>query len=195
MLFSAGAARVDGFDRSPEGIDLANRSHGRPGVSFSTADVAALPVASRCYDLYVSFETIEHVEDDEGMLEEAARVLAPGGTMICSTPNRDVMNPGTTINDGSFNPFHVREYSLQEYGNLLQRYFTDVEIFGQTFFTGWYCSLLRALAALRPGLGVRAHQVRKLVGLPFERRARHGPEGLRAGVLPEMLVAVCRTRR
>jgi SAM-dependent methyltransferase len=48
-----------------------------------------LPFRSGSFDVVVTLETIEHVLDPDGLLEEARRVLAPGGTLVLSTPRLD----------------------------------------------------------------------------------------------------------
>ena len=119
-------ALVDGFDVSMEAIAEARRLHASAGVCFEVADVTRLPRPDHIYDLFLSFETIEHVPDDITFLKEAARVLKPGGTFVCSTPNRMVTNPGISAHGKPFNPFHVREYT--EVGARIAS--------GQVFFFG-----------------------------------------------------------
>ena len=48
-----------------------------------------LPFRSGTFDIVVTLETIEHVLDPDGLLEEARRLLVPGGTLILSTPRLD----------------------------------------------------------------------------------------------------------
>ncbi|HWL90976.1 MAG TPA: class I SAM-dependent methyltransferase, partial [Actinomycetota bacterium] len=46
----------------------------------------ALPFPDASYDAVLAFEVLEHVEDDTGLLEEVARVSAPDGILVMSTP-------------------------------------------------------------------------------------------------------------
>jgi 2-polyprenyl-6-hydroxyphenyl methylase/3-demethylubiquinone-9 3-methyltransferase len=46
------------------------------------ADATALPIADGCAEVVVAGEIFEHVEDPLAVVAEAARVLAPGGTVI-----------------------------------------------------------------------------------------------------------------
>jgi 2-polyprenyl-3-methyl-5-hydroxy-6-metoxy-1,4-benzoquinol methylase len=51
------------------------------------------------YDTIVSFQVIEHIQDDSLYLKELHRVLKPGGTLYITTPNRKMSlsrNPAYT---------------------------------------------------------------------------------------------------
>jgi SAM-dependent methyltransferase len=45
-----------------------------------------LPFADGSFDGVLAFEVLEHVEDDEGLLREIARVARPGSFLVLSTP-------------------------------------------------------------------------------------------------------------
>jgi len=192
LLRDRGAREVDAFDLSGNAIAEAQRSYPREGVRFSIGDAARLPVPDRHYDVFVSLETIEHIRDDRGYLEEARRVLAPGGTFLCSTPNRALLNPGRALHDPPFNPFHVREYTLDELESLLCCYFPELELFGQSPFGLRYSQVLGVIGARAPMTAVRLHQLRKVAGIPWERRERHLPRRLPLEGPAEVLIAVCR---
>lgn len=61
-------------------------SRGFPVVR-GTADGGGLPFRSASVDVVVVSEVIEHVVDTDSVLEEALRVLVPGGVLVLSTPN------------------------------------------------------------------------------------------------------------
>ncbi len=48
--------------------------------------ITALPLASAGFDLVCAFDIVEHVDDDDSALAELARVTAPGGALVLSTP-------------------------------------------------------------------------------------------------------------
>lgn len=163
-------------------------------VPVVAADALRFPFADRTFDTFVSFETIEHVPDDDGFVREAWRVLADDGLLVVSTPNRLIVNPGKTLNDAPFNPFHVREYADEELAALLRRYFGSVTLLGQRAWSRTYQRLLGALGSISPATAVRLHQVRKVAGIPLERRSLHIPRPYDAADAPEVLVAICRKR-
>lgn len=191
MLAEAGAASVLGIDVDEATVEAANSALSSDRLSFTAANALHLPLDNAAVDLYTSFETIEHVEQDAAFVAEAARVLRPGGRFLCSTPNRMITNPGTTIADCPFNRFHVREYTRDELDALLRRYFHEVFWRGQTFFSSGWQSTLARLARAHRMLGVRCHQARKLLCLPWERAQWHAPRLQVSDRQPEYLVAEC----
>jgi SAM-dependent methyltransferase len=181
ILLEAGARHVTSMDVSKEAS----------GLAFVRADATRLPARDGSFDLYVSFETLEHVEDDGALVREARRVLAPGGRFLCSTPNRDLLSPGLTLRDRPRNPYHVREYSIGEFEALLSAVFPRVRLFGQTWFPDRHRKLLARAGRMSNVLSVRLHQLSNLARLPWESEARHEPLPLEREGVPEVVIAVC----
>jgi len=70
------------------GVDLgegATRSASDHGVAAVRGDATALPLAGGGADVVLAGEVLEHVADLEGVVAEACRVLAPGGTVVVDT--------------------------------------------------------------------------------------------------------------
>jgi ubiquinone/menaquinone biosynthesis C-methylase UbiE len=191
MLLEAGAQSVDGFDVSAEAIAEAQNNHARDRLRFALGDVTRLPVSDAHYDAYVSFETIEHIQDDTAYLKEARRVLKPSGALICSTPNRLLTNPGISISDRPFNPYHIREYTHAELKALLERFFSSVVFYGQSAYGLAYIRFLSATGRRFPKLAVRLHQTRKTLGIPLCRSAHHFPQAWNDNQQPEVMIALC----
>ena len=66
---------------------------------------------------------VEHVEDVDAYCRELRRVLAPGGRLFCSTPQN-------LFGAIPINPWHLREFSADEFRAILERHFDAVEIRG-----------------------------------------------------------------
>jgi SAM-dependent methyltransferase len=129
LLAAAGARAVLGVDIDPATIAHARRRYGQGSVlRFECADVTALehlPTAS--FDLIVSFETLEHVAAQERMLDGFARLLAPGGLLMISTPDKRSYSDER----GFRNEHHVRELYRSEFEALLRARFPAVRLLGQ----------------------------------------------------------------
>jgi ubiquinone/menaquinone biosynthesis C-methylase UbiE len=190
----AGAASVAAFDVSEEEIEHARRRYGAPHLSFRHGSALALPVASSSVDVYISFETIEHVGEDRAYVQEARRVLRSDGLFICSTPNRSVTNPGTMISDKPWNRYHVREYSQGEFLGVLKDAFPRVHLYGQNPRSEWLARSIEGLGRLLPMHGaVRVNQVMKLPRLVVDSLQRHAVRDMAPGYAYEYMVAVCRS--
>ncbi|CAN5321312.1 hypothetical protein BH20ACT9_BH20ACT9_15640 [soil metagenome] len=57
------------------------------GVKAVRGRAESLPVADEVADVVVVGEVLEHVADLDAVVAEAARVLRPGGTLVCDTLN------------------------------------------------------------------------------------------------------------
>lgn len=76
------------------------------------------------YDCVVSFQVIEHIQNDSLYLKEINRVLKPGGIALLTTPNRKMSL--------SRNPWHIREYLAHELKTLAAGIFATAEMKGIT---------------------------------------------------------------
>jgi ubiquinone/menaquinone biosynthesis C-methylase UbiE len=91
-------------------------------ISMSLPPLHGLP--DNTYDLVISFQVIEHIQDDAFYLREIQRVLKPGGKALITTPNRSMSL--------SRNPWHIREYLPTELSKLAATVFSGVEMKGIT---------------------------------------------------------------
>lgn len=98
-------------------------SKARENVEFRQMNVPPLAgLEDNSFDFVVSFQVIEHIKNDKKFVEEIHRVLKPGGKFIVTTPNKDMSI--------TRNPWHIREYKIQELVNLLKNPFAKVEAMG-----------------------------------------------------------------
>ena len=79
------------------------------------------------FDVIVSFEVIEHIADHSQYLKEIRRVLKDDGILIISTPNKRCHSPNS---EKPTNPFHVIEFELDDFENLLKKHFGNVKLYG-----------------------------------------------------------------
>jgi GT2 family glycosyltransferase/glycosyltransferase involved in cell wall biosynthesis/SAM-dependent methyltransferase len=122
------ASQVLGIDNEPQAIRYACLHYAHPNAKYIVGDCQRLPLPSQTFDLATSFELIEHLTDAAQYLGEIRRVLKSDGTFVVSTPNRPVYNEHL---DDIANPFHVREWDLEEFVSLLEEHFSHVEVLGE----------------------------------------------------------------
>lgn len=192
LFLKSDAALLIGVDISPEAIKIAKSKVTFPGASFIQGDATSLPFSDSEFDVYISIETIEHVKKDGLFLKEAFRVIKPGGIFICSSPNREVMNPGKTINDKPLNKFHIREYSRDEFCSILGATFDKVSVFGLNPNSNLKIKLLNKLGMILPNYGAaRINQAIKLPKLLFDNPENYLVQKINPKYCYELLVAVC----
>lgn len=122
------ADRVTGIDLDEDTIAHAQQRYaGSPRLDLRRGSVTQIDADDGSFDLIVSFETIEHLSDQDQMLDEFRRVLAPDGLLVISSPDREAYNAGAA----QPNPFHVRELDRSEFMTLLGTRFPAVQLFGQ----------------------------------------------------------------
>lgn len=129
------AQTVVGVDIDAHVVAKAASTYGKSSnLSFEAASVTRLPLPDASVDVVVSFETIEHVEaaDQPPMLAEFARVLAPGGILILSSPNRPEYSDARSY----ANPFHLHELDRDELSQLLRPHFSAQRWFRQRRYLG-----------------------------------------------------------
>ena len=119
ILARSGATRVDGFDVSLEAVEHALRRAGEL-AEFVVGDLNRIPFPDDAFELVTCFEAIEHVADPFRVMDELRRVVAPGGLVLVSTPNRGVYAAG--------NPHHLHELTSEEFATALRERFPHVVV-------------------------------------------------------------------
>ncbi len=131
-LMAEYAQRVTGLDISEEAVKWAGeRYRDRSNLKFVTGDVTSLPFGDKSFDIVVSFETIEHISEQQqqAFLQEIRRVLKEDGCLLMSTPNRTVYSDRY----GYRNEFHVKEFYVPEFVEFLKQEFKNVTLFHQYY--------------------------------------------------------------
>ncbi len=134
MIKSFGATSVYGVDISSRAIQYAQTNYGSDGVTFICETATHLPFADQFFDVIISFETIEHLDEEsrKSYLHELFRVLKREGILILSTPNRSITSPYSKT---PLNPHHVIEYNEQELARVMSEYGFEI--------TDWYGQRVR----------------------------------------------------
>ena len=121
MLKSWGAEKVLGIDISKETIKKAKNIFGKNinNLKYEEANACHLDkIENNIFDMIVSFETFEHVENIDLFLEEIKRVSTDDATIIISCPNDYMYYP---IEKES-NPFHKKKYKFEEFKKVCEKH-------------------------------------------------------------------------
>jgi len=131
-MLAVKADKVIGVDASIDAIQHARRRYKKENLEYLAGDCAEIPLPDASIDLTVSFETIEHHDQHERMMQEIKRVLRPNGVLIISSPDKFNFSdePGTS------NPYHVKELYQHEFKQLIGNYFRNSTYFGQRILYG-----------------------------------------------------------
>lgn len=120
-LLTQAADQYTGLDKNEELIASLQREY--PTATFVQANIPPLStLGDNTFDYIVTFQVIEHIENDDLFIREAHRVLKPGGKLLLTTVNKTFSL--------TRNPWHVREYLADELKALIGKYFAHVDTRG-----------------------------------------------------------------
>ncbi len=142
-LFSHNKNKVSGAD-----IEDRRSNKYTKTFSFTKYDGKILPFDNGTFDIVVSFDVIEHVEDDILFTKEIGRVLRENGKILIGTPNRNRLSnvlykligkpikyPYTISEGGELGKLvHIREYTEFE----LTKLFNEGEIKNTKIIYFWF---------------------------------------------------------
>ncbi len=114
---------VLGVDINEPLIAANQQNNAVENISYGTGDCFALSLGDGAVTGATAMELIEHLPVDrvDTFVKEVRRVVAPGGSFICSTPQN-------SHGDIPVVPWHVKEYSVAELRAILERHFSSVKI-------------------------------------------------------------------
>jgi SAM-dependent methyltransferase len=121
-VLAGSAAEVVGVDANPEAHEHARLRYVRPNLRFERDLVENV---SGPVDAVVFLQTIEHIEDAPALL---GAIAGAAPLAFISTPNRLTLAPEGA--EKSDNPWHLREYTIEEYRAVLEPAFGSVEVLG-----------------------------------------------------------------
>jgi ubiquinone/menaquinone biosynthesis C-methylase UbiE len=133
-LHKAGAAHVVGVDISAAACMHVREKYGLDAREGSAENI---PLPDNSVDVVVSFETVEHVPNPSRFLDECARILAPGGRLVISTPDKEIY----TGEMGQRNPYHCSEMNKGEFTSNLRQRFHEIRLYTQhPMSVAWWSS-------------------------------------------------------
>ena len=139
------ASKVTGLDVSSEAVSYAREHFPAGNVEFLESSAAAVPCPDQCFDLIVAFEVIEHLAEWRRLLEEARRLMAPGGQFIVSTPNKSYYQATRAVSGP--NPYHAHEFEFDEFREALAEFFPHTTLFFENHSDGIVFQAIGSTAA------------------------------------------------
>jgi len=121
------AKSVTGLDYSAEAVQYARSKYPKANLTYRQLDVKDLHTISDKFEAICCFQVIEHLADTGAFLKNIRALLTANGVFIVSTCNIKDSSPGQTL---PANKFHVKEYTYQEFEDLLKKYFGSVSMVG-----------------------------------------------------------------
>ena len=170
-LIARCAKKTVGLDIDENTVKEASEKYGGPTLSFVCGDITALPFEDKAFDMVVSFETIEHVDENSQhlFLKEIKRVLKSGGILVMSTPNKAIY----TDRVSGHNQFHLKEFYVEEFVGFLYVFFPKVEILCQFPDVGYFISRSRETITIPYGVG-RTEESRYIIAICSEEEIYQG---------------------
>ncbi len=125
QVLSRTAKRVVGVDANPEAFEHARLKYTTDRVTFERDMIETWRGDVDCV---VFLQTIEHVQDPDAVLEHVKALIGPAGVAYISTPNVLTLAPEGAEKSG--NPWHIKEYRLEEFRALCEAHFGQVRLLG-----------------------------------------------------------------
>jgi 2-polyprenyl-3-methyl-5-hydroxy-6-metoxy-1,4-benzoquinol methylase len=108
-------------------------------VTFGVVDLTQPMAEADAYDLFLSVDVMEHIEDDRAVFRNARQVLRAGGHIVVNTPSDQGGSGVTAEGEQSFIGEHVRDgYPLAELTEKLET--AGLRVTEQTYTYGPYGS-------------------------------------------------------
>jgi 2-polyprenyl-6-hydroxyphenyl methylase/3-demethylubiquinone-9 3-methyltransferase len=83
---------VVGVDLSERSLEVARKMDETGRIDYLMADVAKVPLPEGSFDAVCAMDILEHVENPRAVIQEASRLLKPGGLFFFHTFNRTLLS-------------------------------------------------------------------------------------------------------
>jgi len=129
-----------GVDISSEAIEYANNNYKTDVANFLNDSALTIDLQEKSFDFIISFETLEHINEYQKVLNNFSKWLKDDGMLIGSVPEKNWEN----ICDDVYgkNPYHVIRFDIDKIKEILKSHFKNIVLFTNELAIG---SLFRKL--------------------------------------------------
>jgi len=110
--------KLYGIDSSKPALKVAKEKN--PQVNFIKGKATDLKYRNNTFDLVISSDVIEHLNNGEKMIKELRRVCKKNGFVIVGTPIR--------ITEQPIDKLHIKEYYPNEFKQMFRKYFSSIKL-------------------------------------------------------------------
>lgn len=110
-----------GLDIDKPSIDYAKDHFPQKNLQFINSSLENFKT-TKIFDSATCFQTIEHIKDTDVFIKKINSLLHKKGIVLFSTPNSQ--------HNHVVSPYHVKEYSPEEFKKMLGKYYAKVKIYG-----------------------------------------------------------------
>jgi len=119
--------KITACDIDENALKYGNTFYSSKNICYQQNNANQPTLKENSYNLAVSFETIEHLENPKNFIEALYKSLKCNGKLICSVPNEEKMPY-----DRTRHPFHFRHYHEKELVKVLSDAgFQNIQVFSQ----------------------------------------------------------------
>lgn len=120
---ASAAKNILAIDNNQLAIKAAKNPDGQPGhLQFRCLEFTQSSFDTP-FEVVIALQVIEHFPDAQVFLKKVNSILTKNGAAVFSTPNADTQS----YNE---NPYHYKEYTPDEWHELLSAFFQEVVIYG-----------------------------------------------------------------
>jgi 2-polyprenyl-6-hydroxyphenyl methylase/3-demethylubiquinone-9 3-methyltransferase len=162
--FAKLGCHVTGIDPSAPSLETARKHAANKNltIDYRQANGESIPFAANTFDVVVCCDVLEHVDDLEKTLREAARVLKPGGMLCYDTINR-------TAESRKANIFAAQDFALTSFfprnTHVWEKFITPNELLALFEKVGFENRDMTGLNSALPDLQVAGLLIRRKLGM------------------------------
>jgi len=109
---------VTGMDFNPHSLEAGRQAFGLKRLHCCTLGEFMEKFPGEKFDVITVFEVLEHLDEPNEFIENVKGLLNPGGYIVVSLPNRDMMiNP---LGDSDYPPHHLTKWSFRSIENFVR---------------------------------------------------------------------------